>query len=71
MKIQDYIGKEVRLFPGDTYYKYAKLLSWDKESGYVFEITSASENTSEKVGDIVFYNNTNNIVFRLPREGER
>ena len=65
MKIEDFIGKEIQLFPGDTHFKYAKLLSFDKDSGYVFKITNCSDRAQETVGDIVFYNNSMNVTFKL------
>jgi len=71
MKIKDFIGKEVRLYPNDTYGKNAKLLSFDEKSGYCFEITWANQRADEKEGDIVFYSNSKVVVFRLLREDEK
>lgn len=59
------IGKEVQLFPGDTHSKYAKLVSWDKDSGYEFLITEASPRAEQNEGETWYYNNSHNMVMRL------
>jgi hypothetical protein len=63
--IQKFIGKEVYLFPGDTYWKTAILVSWHKDSGYEFEITGADPRAKQKCGDTWFYNNSNKVVMTL------
>ena len=65
MTIQDMIGKEVHLYPGDSYKKDAILLSHDKDSGYMFEITKAESGATEKVGEIKFISNSNKVIFTL------
>ena len=62
--IEKLIGKEVQLFPGDTYWKKATLVSWDKDSGYEFLITSADRRADQNVGETWFYNNSNKIVLK-------
>ena len=61
---KDFIGKEVRLYPHDTYKKNAILLSID-QNGYVFEITSCEDKSQYKVGEIVFINHSFKVTFIL------
>ena len=41
-----YVGKKVRLYPGDTYYKYAIIEDVDA-LGWTFKITKSSERNRE------------------------
>ena len=60
--LESFVGQEVQLFPGDTYDKYAKLLEINKY-GYIFEITRCA-GYEYKVGDIVFFNHSCNVIFK-------
>jgi len=65
-KTTDFIGKEVRLFPGDTHYKFAILINID-EYGYTFKITECHINGDYTVGQIVFFNHSCKVNF-IPRK---
>ena len=62
--MNDFINKEVRLFPSDTHFKFAILLEVN-EFGYIFKITDASKDGHLKIGDIVFYNHSCKMEFKL------
>ena len=66
-KTTDFIGKEVMLFPGDTYHKFAILLNID-EYGYTFKITQCHINGDYKIGQIVFFNHSCKVTFKLVKE---
>ena len=61
--LESFIGQEVQLFPGDTYYKYARLLEIN-EYGYVFKITRCANGCEYRVGDTVFFNHSCNVEFK-------
>ena len=61
-----YIGKRVRLYPGDTYYKYATIEDVD-DLGWTFKITKSSERNGDnwKVGQSYFVNHAKSVVFEF------
>lgn len=64
MKLEELIGKEVRLFPGDTYYKYAILLEVS-DKGYLFKITECQKGCNYAPSDIVFFSHSTQVTFKL------
>ena len=62
--IQALVGKEVYIFPGDTHYKKAILVSWDKDSGYEFLITDADFRADQKEGETWYYNNATKMILK-------
>jgi hypothetical protein len=61
-----YIGKAVRLDPGDTYYKYAVITDLD-DLGWTFKITKSSPSNGEnwKVGQSYFINHSRSVIFEF------
>ena len=61
-----YVGKQVRLYPGDTYYKFATIIDLD-ELGWMFKITKShpSNGSNWKVGQTYFINHSNNVIFEF------
>jgi hypothetical protein len=61
-----YIGKQVRLYPGDTYYKYATIVDVD-DLGWTFKITKSSERNIDnwKVGQSYFINHAKAVSFEF------
>jgi hypothetical protein len=58
--ITDFIGKEVKLFPNDTYKKSAILLEIS-DYGYLFKMTKCELRCGYKVDDIVFLNHSTKV----------
>jgi hypothetical protein len=64
-KFDDFIGKEIVLFPKDTYKKRAILLEVN-EYGYLFEITFAERCVGGyNVGEIIFINHSCKVELKL------
>lgn len=61
-----YLGKEVQIYPGDTYSKFG-IVRDINDNGVAFEITR-SEASRYRVGDIVFISYSNNLTFTLHKE---
>ena len=61
-----YVGKQVRLFPGDTYYKYAIITDLD-DLGWTFKITKSSERNGDnwKVGQSYFVSHCKPVIFEF------
>lgn len=57
------IGKEVRLYPSDTYKKIA-LINDINDLGFTFEILE-SEDPRFKIGSIYFYSHAKPIIFEI------
>ena len=59
-----YVGKAVRLYPGDTYSKYAIITDLD-DLGWTFKITKSSEGNGGnwKVGQSYFISHSKSVVF--------
>lgn len=64
MKLENLIGKEVRLFPNDTYYKNAILLEIS-DKGFLFKITTCSKDSGYNPSDIVFFNHSCKVEMKL------
>lgn len=60
----DLIGKEIRLYPNDTYKKCAILLSIDS-NGYMFKITDCETGSGYKPGQILFINHASKVSLIL------
>jgi hypothetical protein len=60
----DFIGKEVILYPQDTYTKRAILLEVN-QYGYLFEITFSASPNEYKVGEINFINHSMKMVMSM------
>lgn len=58
--MKDFIGKEVALFPDDTYKKNAIVLNVD-EYGVTFKITSCEPKSDYKVNEVIFINHASKI----------
>jgi hypothetical protein len=61
-----YVGKSVRLYPGDTYYKYAVITGLD-DLGWTFKITKSSERNGDnwKVGQSYFISHSKSVIFEF------
>jgi hypothetical protein len=62
MNLRDFIGKEIGLYPHDSYKKNAILLGVD-EFGCTFQITTCEEGSGYKPNEIIFKNHSTNITF--------
>jgi hypothetical protein len=62
MNLRDFIGKEICLYPHDTYKKNAILLDVD-EFGCTFKITTCSEKSGYSKNEVIFINHSSNIRF--------
>jgi len=59
------VGSKVQLFPRDTHKKVCRIVEIDKY-GYTFEVLEGTQKESgHAVGDILYYNHSNNIVLKL------
>lgn len=63
---ESYIGKEIQLYPGDTYKKYGIIENVD-DLGWTIRITDAQDNysSSYKTGDMVFISHSKQFNFRF------
>ena len=64
MKLENLVGKEIMLFPNDTYQKNAILLEIN-DKGFLFKITTCHKESGYNPSDIVFFNNSCKVVMRL------
>ena len=62
----NYVGKAVRLFPSDTYYKYAVITDLD-DLGWTFKITKSCEGNGDnwKVGQSYFISHSKPVTFEF------
>jgi hypothetical protein len=60
----NFIGKEVILYPNDSYRKRAILLEIN-EYGYLFEITFAQQGSNLSIGEITFRNHSCNMSMSI------
>lgn len=59
--VQDLVGKEVQIYPGDTYKKWGIVLEVN-DNGILFEITKADDNAlSYQKGSIRFISYSANL----------
>ena len=63
---ESYIGKEIQLYPGDTYKKYGIIENVD-DLGWTIRITDMQEgySSSYKIGDRVFISHSKPCNFRF------
>jgi hypothetical protein len=61
-----YIGRQVRLYPGDTYSKYAVITDLD-DLGFTFKIIKSSPSNGDnwKVGQSYFVSHSKSVVFEF------
>lgn len=64
MKLENLVGKEVNLFPNDTYQKKAILLEIN-DKGFLFKITTCDKDSGYKPSDIVFFNNSCKVQMKF------
>lgn len=57
----NYIGKQVRLYPNATYRKSAIIENVD-DLGFTFRIIEANSQSRYKKGDVLFINHSNNLI---------
>lgn len=61
-KVSDFIGKEVSIYPDDTYRKMGIVLDIT-DAGVMFKITKAEPGSGYAVGEIVFISYSANLSF--------
>lgn len=59
---ENYIGREIWLFPNDTYMKKGIITNVD-DLGFTILITEADEMSGRRVGGTYFYNHAKDLVF--------
>jgi hypothetical protein len=61
-----YVGKQVRLYPGDTYSKYAVITDVD-DLGWTFKITKSSDRNGDnwRVGQSYFIGHSHTVIFEF------
>jgi hypothetical protein len=64
MLLNAFLGKEVQIYPGDSYSKFG-IITDITEQGVVFKITQASDRTEYKKGEIVFIAFSSRLTFKL------
>ena len=62
--LKSFIGKEVQIYPNDTYSKFGIVESVD-EFGIVIKITKADRNSGFSKGYTLFYNHAKQIILKL------
>lgn len=62
---QNYIGKNIQLYPGDTVKKYGKILNVD-DLGWTIEITDVNScNDTYAIGDVVFISHSKSFIYKI------
>ena len=61
--IEKFIGKEVQLYPGDTYYKYVEIVDVDDVGTLVRTVSCHKEATGFVPGKEVFIPHAKGIMF--------
>lgn len=62
---QNYIGKSIQLYPGDTVKKYGKILNVD-DLGWTIEITNVNScNDTYTTGDVIFISHSKSFVYKI------
>lgn len=62
---QNYIGKNIQLYPGDTVKKYGKILNVD-DLGWTIEITDVySCNDTYATGDVIFISHSKSFAYKI------
>jgi hypothetical protein len=62
----DYEGRNIQLYPGDTFYKYGTITKVD-DLGWTVKITKSAPNSNNhwKVGKSYFISHSTNFVFEF------
>lgn len=60
---ENYIGKEIQLYPGDTYKKWGIIEDVDN-LGWTIKITD-TENDKYRIGDRIFISHSKMFIFRF------
>lgn len=65
MKLNEFIDKEVQIYPGDTNAKYG-IIEEISDKGFLVRITKVQEGYAQtfKVGDIHFFSNSVGFTFK-------
>ena len=62
---QNYIGKSIQLYPGDTVKKYGKILNVD-DLGWTIEIIDVSScNDTYTIGDVIFISHSKSFIYKI------
>ena len=61
---ENYINKNIQLYPADTYEKYGKIINVD-DLGFTIKIYKANKNAEFKVNDIIFISHSKNLTFKF------
>ena len=62
---ENYVGKAIQLYPGDTYSKWGTILDVD-DLGWTIKITRAnSERDDYRVGDVIFISHSKSFSFKF------
>lgn len=64
---QNYIGKSIQLYPGDTVKKYGKILNVD-DLGWTIEITNinrCNDTYTYTVGDVIFISHSKPFTYKI------
>lgn len=60
----NYIWKEIQLYPGDTVSKYGRIIDVD-DLGWTIKITKLSRQYDYNVGDIIFISHSKSFTFKF------
>ena len=62
---QNYIGKNIQLYPGDTVKKYGKILNVD-DLGWTIEIINVNScNNTYTTGDVIFISHSKSFSYKI------
>jgi len=64
MKLKELVNREVKIYPGDTYYKYG-IIEEVNDNGVLFKITSAHPKSSYTEGKYVFISFSSKLTFEV------
>lgn len=60
---QNYIGKNIQLYPGDTFKRYGKILNVD-DLGWTIEITDTNSRIYA-IGDVIFISHSKSFIYKI------
>ena len=72
MKLEDFVGKEVQLYPGDSMSKWG-ILEEVSDKGYLFKITRVGKMPNTEclaVGDSLFISHSTPLSFKCNEQEE-
>ena len=63
---QNYIGKSIQLYPGDTVKKYGEIINVD-DLGWTIKIThiNSYNYTTYTVGDVIFISHSHSFTYKI------